>query len=190
MKHLMVIALILLINSSFGMRPINFCKRIHEKCVGTYDEQNVYAEKCHLDKCPKQFKYYCNFFNVCAKNKLSCTQLNETKHYIEKIRIPYTFSHEMIKLKKFISNFRECPLTQSYLKPTDMCLNGNNCFYTISNNESEELPRKAIVCPCPSQYSFHCGDFYCATNSIACNLFISNKNDNTPRRCGNDNVII
>ena len=181
------------INIAIGMKPFDFCKRTNEKCVGTYDRQNRYAEKCQLDKCPKQFKYYCSVLNVCGNSKLSCTQLNETKNFIEAIRIPYTHSHEMNKLKKYMSNFQECPLTQSYLNSVDICMNGRNCFYTKSSKNKSAImsENKPVVCPCPSQNSFHCGDFYCATHSVACHLFISSKIEQKSfRKCLNDNTIL
>ena len=126
MKAALILALVL--HTAVAMKPYNFCKKTNLKCVGSYDHRNVYMEKCELEKCPEQFKYDCGL-NVCAKKKLSCKQLNDTKLFIRKMSIPYTKSLETNKLRKYMANFEACPEAKTYLRPTDVCVSGNNCFY-------------------------------------------------------------
>ncbi len=181
---------VLIAHATFAMKPYNFCKNTNKKCFGSYNHLNMYVEKCELEKCPEQFKYYCGE-NVCAKDKISCEQLDETIKVIEGIEIPYTFSLEMIKVKKYIEHFNECPLTKSYLKLGDICKNGKNCFYTETSDNKEI--KKPITCPCLAFHSYHCGGLYCAANSIACDLFVSldEKEKSMPyNKCQNDDIIL
>jgi len=187
------VVLILMVHGSVGMKPFNFCKKANQKCVGSYNQNNVYEEKCELDKCSSsdQFKYDCGFDSVCARNKLSCRQLNETRMFIKNIDLLYTRIHEMNKFRKYISNFNACPLGKVLLKSNDICLNGQNCFYVEPSHDKKRLIKKPIICPCRAQRSYHCGDFYCATNSITCDLMITAKNkDYSFQRCFNDDFVL
>jgi hypothetical protein len=181
-----LVILVLVVHATIAMKPYNFCKKTSQKCFGTYNNLKMYVEKCELEKCPEQFKYDCGY-NVCAKFKLTCEQLEETKQYIEKINIPYTYSLEVNKLRKYMSNFNECPIAKRYLKLEEICMNGVNCSYVDASGN------KPIICPCQAQHSYYCGNSFCATHSVACDLFVSLDEELKSKplqKCKNDNIIM
>ena len=118
--ELVFLTCILIAHAAVAMKPYNFCKKTNQKCFGSYNHMQMYVEKCELEKCPEQFKHECGE-DVCAKDKISCEQLQETIKAIEGIDIPYTFSLEMNKLRKYITHFNECPVAKTFLKRGDIC---------------------------------------------------------------------
>ena len=186
MRLELAILIILIVHAAVAMKPYNFCKKTNQKCFGSYNHMQMYVEKCELEKCPEQFKHECGY-NICAKFKLTCDQLEETKQYIEKIKIPYTYSLEMNKLRKYMANFNDCPISKRYLKPEDICLNGMNCSYADASGKNP------IICPCQDEHSYHCGNHFCTSHSVACDLFVSldEESKSMPfQKCQNDNIIM
>ena len=181
----------LLLYSVYSMKSYEFCKKM-KKCVGSYDQQNMYEEKCGLEKCSAfELKYDCGN-TICAKTKLACRQLRETQKIVETIMIPYSRSLERNNLRKYVANFMDCPLTKGYLKSTDVCINGKNCFYALSKANQTKKYNMLISCPCRGEHSYHCSDYYCATSSIACDLVVQNKFDRPMSfmGCLNDDTIL
>ena len=72
----------------------------------------------------------------------------------------------------------------------DFCSNEGNCSMIDNYFNALGLIRKItkkIDCKCPSKQSFKCGK-YCATNSIACDFFRSNKIKSKIIHCDNQNI--
>ena len=47
-----------------SLKQFNFCRKTNEICVGQYDSQNIYAEKCEFEKCPIIFKYFYFLYKI------------------------------------------------------------------------------------------------------------------------------
>jgi hypothetical protein len=72
----------------------------------------------------------------------------------------------------------------------DFCSNEGNCFVINNYFNALGLIRKItnkIDCKCSSKQSFKCGK-YCATNSIVCDFFRSNKIKSKIIHCDNQNI--
>lgn len=183
-----------LANSSGSIKHEDYCKMEQMKCIGYYDFKNKYNTKCERLKCGDNYKYECSS-GVCAVSRQSCDRLIHTLHLVKSIKSSHAYHKEMSKLTKFTNGFRTCPVIKYDLKSKDVCMNGLDCYQmeTFTYRNIRNNLKKLIICPCSGEHAYHCGDFFCAVNSQACdnlnNASLKSFN-NSIRKCGNDNIVI
>ena len=142
-------------------------------------QHHKYQTKCELIKCFGRFNFnYCGLNNnICSKNLMTeCNEYNKIllNKYVKiliglepSLNIKIINNNEKDKIKNFYKHIQNCIRIQF------------------------KYMNKKIDCKCPANNSFKCDNKYCATDSIACDLFKLNKtlfvNIN---KCGNNDVSI
>jgi hypothetical protein len=190
-----LILYLLTLYSVNGLRPTNFCNlNKQQECKGFYDNQHNYHIQCELIKCNELFKNDCGF-NICSKNKNKCfkyfyfhSKLALTIPAIDALLALKDFEKQK-KFHLFNKQIPDCENKIYKFESKDFCSNDGNCFMNNSF-KSFGLNHKITYkfdCKCPSKQSFKCGK-HCATNSIACDYFKSNKIKNKISDCDNKNI--
>jgi len=178
------------------LKNIDFCIRKQQECKGFYDIQHNYHIHCELMKCNGTFKNDCGF-NICSKNENNCidyiyfySNLAITTPAIDALFALKDFEKQN-KFQSFNQKIPDCKNKIYKFESKDFCSNKGNCFMINSYFNGFASGRKIthkFDCKCPSKESFKCGK-YCATNSIACDYFKSNKIKNKMSDCDNQNII-
>ncbi len=172
LKKIKILILILKLNYLivYSLKPISFCILNQQECKRVYNElKHAYEIKCESIKCHGTFSYECGS-RTCSKNKTECNEFNLMNSYINILnekqkndsKFKYKYLKETIKLKKFYDYIPNCKNKTYEFDSNDFCLNNNY-------NETD--------CKLPINQSFIC-DKYCAKDSIACDYFKSNYDNN------------
>lgn len=146
----------------------NVCFQNEKKiCTGVYDNSNLkYTENCKKLKCKAPLTFDCN--DYCTDTILKCRVIILLKAY-----------------KFYNGTFHSCSISKP--KVSDFCLNGKNCLLQTTYNGVNKSG--AIVCKCPKDKSFICGE-YCTKNSMICNALNKAKVKNShSNSCANKNTI-
>ncbi len=196
-----IISLIFLtLNLVLSLKVTDFCVRKQKECRGFYDKNQKHHNKCVTTKCHGQLRYECKS-NICSKSKHECKNYIDLDSYIKLINTLNIYHSKFAaKLKNeiqiFEKNLNNCEKKIYKFASNNFCSYGRNCIKIISDlkgfgfNFRQFKTTEKIDCKCPSEQSFKCGK-YCATDSIACDYYKSNKNEKQfdhINDCGNNNI--
>jgi hypothetical protein len=190
-----LILYLLTLYSVTSLKSTDFCNlNKQQECKGFYDKQHNYHIKCELIKCNQLLKNDCGF-NICSRNKNKCFKYF---YFHSKLALTIPAIDALLALKDFEKQKQfhlfnkqipDCENKIYKFESKDFCSNEGNCF--MSNNFKSFGSNHKITykfdCKCPSKQSFKCGK-HCATNSIACDYFKSNKIKKKISDCGNKNI--
>lgn len=182
-----------LIYNVASLRINSYCRINRLQCKGSYDFGFNYFEKCEKFPCLGKYGYQCQR-DICSVDKSSCDKFIDLTHLIKSIRSSNMYDLKMKQFNSFVSNFIECPFIKHELNETDVCVNGQNCFYVEKysvKNIRTNLAKQAI-CPCSTTHNYHCGSEYCTVHSAACEALRLLNSDQLSefKKCGNANKLL
>jgi hypothetical protein len=196
-----IIFLFLALHLAIGLKSIDFCTSKQQECKGIYDKNQNYQIKCEPIKCHEPFSYKCGF-NICTSNKTKCEEYTKMNVYMKialKSNVVSLINEEKYlvgrkKLDLFRKNIPNCQKKPYKFESNDFCVSGIYCTEVRIDPKGFgyfHKMRKQIDCKCPAGKSFKCGK-YCTTDSIACDYYKSNENNNKCfdkiKDCGNNDI--
>ena len=187
MKLLFILLSVAVAQLAAGLKSTDFCKNLKLECSGNYAFSYRYIEKCEKVKCFGTYGYSCRK-DLCATNTDDCHALNNIRKLVGSM---FKLPNDLEKYKKFYNFIKECPTRNFILNTNDVCLTGKNCFFLKGAKFHTNHKSIEIVCPCRGTRSYHCGNKYCTTNNLTCDLIKKNTpNTYEFQKCFNDNQLI
>jgi len=196
-----LIILLLKLHLALALNSANFCTIKQKVCKGYYDTKQNYQTKCGLVECSdERFSFKCSN-DICTNNKTECFKYKKLKSNIYfqigkqaalNPMMKDQYLEEISKFQMFKMNIQVCDYKIYKFDRNYFCVNGLNCVekFVSPTALGYNYVRRKIACKCPNKKEFKCGK-YCTKDSIACDLFKSNKtlfvNINN---CGNNDVSI
>lgn len=166
-----------------GFDITNFCKITDTNFFGHYDSDYKYSETCEKTTCSNIYSYQCTK-DICTDKKIYCDILFNLRFLLATAYFPQIQNINV--LKSLIENIEKC-LSNDYMsQSSEICINGQKCFYRI-------YPEKAnkVICPCIGDLNYRCGKSHCTNHSKSCKALIGKQLNKTVQfnKCGNDYTI-
>ena len=178
--NILILLLILHNRLTNGFDKTNYCKSKDTTCYGHYDSDYRYSKTCEKTKCSNINSYQCTN-DICAEKKVYCDILLNLRFLLATDYFPQIQNINV--LESLTENIENCPSYDYTPQSSEICLNGQNCFYRIF---PERI--KKVICPCIGDLNFRCGKNYCTNHSNSCKTLIGKKLNKKIQfnKCGND----
>jgi len=169
----------------------NICIGVKNRCKGLYEYNLKYQIKCEKKACKGKLSYDCGS-DYCDKNKHSCEIITNLRFLIKAYKSLLLFEKELEKYSHIIERINYCAIDAYSLQPDDICINGDGCYSVSRFSFKIGMNRitKPIICRCPANQTYHCGEKFCAVHSDACLAFNKTHSSSFIRNCDNGNQII
>lgn len=178
---------LLLIKMSAALAQDEICRMRQQKCIGFYNNEKFYMEKCSLLDCSGTHTYACNKY-FCATSLKACHEFENKLVYIN---IGRSSLVKINKVNNYIKNIKNCMTIKHRLTSNDYCINNQSCSLIRINPIRNENAKTEILCPCHGEFNYHCGRNYCTVDSMACNSLKTNpmKIHFNIRRCDKKDLV-
>ncbi len=152
-----------------------FCIRVQNRCKGFYVFGYKYQAKCEKIACKGKLRYECGL-DYCADNKLSCDSILNLMFLIRSYKGLPLFKKEIEKFTNFIERINYCAIDAYSLQPDDICINGDGCYSVSRFSFKIGMNRitKPIICRCPDNQTYHCGEKFSDQLIEDCLKFVQN----------------
>jgi hypothetical protein len=190
MKHLFgLVILVLSLHNTNSMSTNDYCIRILNQCIGSYNSDKKYALTCQKTTCERKLSYECGP-DFCAKNKRSCETISNLIIALKTYKGLLLFEKEQEKYSNFMRKIKKCSIKSYALQPDDICINGCHSMarYSFKFRMTENKPAKDMNCPCRGNKTFDCGKKFCAVHSNACDAFKKTETSFRINDCGNSDA--
>lgn len=166
-----ILILIIQLKVALSIRSIDICFATEKHCKGSYDSKNNYVIKCE-NSCQGKYGEHCGT-DRCAINKMVCEEHQNIIQTLSLFFKSIKYKAEKEKFVLFNHAIKKCPINHHVWQPSDICINGLNCFQRkeIPMRNDNVYSLKKIDCPCKGEHSYRCGRDYCAVNNKACESF-------------------
>lgn len=193
MKLFLILCIVQLtiIQNGHGLKPIDLCQLEEKKCEGYYDSSYNFKTRCESVQCDSFRKYYCGL-DYCSTNKITCDEFLNVKFVLKAMSRLNAEDLRVRKYTGFVKTIKSCPTSVHVWQPTEMCLNGVNCYSktSLSLRYDNVNVIKKIDCVCTGDFSVQCGKDYCSASKSACSAFKPNEigNLNEIKSCNNSHT--
>ena len=169
---------------SFDSEKICLKKNIH---FGKFNDQNKYMINEAKQKCSDGTNSVDCGHDHCAVNKEVCTDFIQDTLVYNIFKSRSIFFKDYSNIERKLQEVKSCGYTFSL---NDICKNSLKCFQRFSGTLEYKNIRVMVQvrCKCRSDFSYHCGESYCAVHKEACEYFQALHNQTQldyPKICGN-----